>query len=125
VYFDERSPAGLVEEVIKMDMAIQMAQEKLDMIARDPELLRSYERYEQAASDWTTGINGARQEGLKEGLKEGLNKGLSKGLNKGRKEGRLEEQLKVARKALAEGASVDFISRITGLDVADINRLQV
>jgi predicted transposase/invertase (TIGR01784 family) len=67
VYFDETSPVELVEEVVKMDGAIRLAQEKLDMIERDPDLLRAYERYEKAASDWTTGINGARREGLQEG----------------------------------------------------------
>jgi predicted transposase/invertase (TIGR01784 family) len=65
VYFDEHSPAELVEEVVRMDTAIQLAQDKLEMIARDPELLRAYEQYEKAASDWTTGINGARREGAK------------------------------------------------------------
>ncbi|MDR0654917.1 MAG: hypothetical protein LBG22_01260 [Treponema sp.] len=52
-----------------MDTAIQLAQDKLEMIARDPELLRAYEQYEKAASDWTTGINGARREGIKKGAK--------------------------------------------------------
>jgi predicted transposase/invertase (TIGR01784 family) len=70
-YFDERSPEELVREVIQMDRAIQLTQEKLDMIARDPDLLRSYERYEKAASDWTTGINGARREGRLEGERKG------------------------------------------------------
>jgi hypothetical protein len=65
VYFDEHSPVELVEEVVKMDAAIQLAQDKLEMIARDPELLRAYEQYEKAASDWTTGINGAKREGAK------------------------------------------------------------
>jgi hypothetical protein len=40
------------------------------MIARDPDLLRSYEQYEKAASDWTTGINGARREGERKGRLE-------------------------------------------------------
>ena len=67
IYFDEHSPIGMVEEVIKMDTAIRMVQEKMDMIARDPALLRAYEQYEKAASDYTSGINGARREGRQEG----------------------------------------------------------
>jgi hypothetical protein len=43
VYFDKHSPAKLIEE--------------------DPALLRSYLRYEKAASDEITRIYGARQEG--------------------------------------------------------------
>jgi predicted transposase/invertase (TIGR01784 family) len=49
-----------------MDQSILMAQTKLEVIARNPELLRAYERYEKAASDWTSSINGARREGKQE-----------------------------------------------------------
>jgi predicted transposase/invertase (TIGR01784 family) len=80
-----------------------MAEEKLEMITRDPEMLRAYEQYEKAASDWTSGINGARREG--------------------RKEGREEEQKEIAKKALAEGATVDFVRKITGLDEETIRKL--
>jgi hypothetical protein len=34
-YFDEHSPEGLIEEVLRMDSAIQLTQEKLEMIARE------------------------------------------------------------------------------------------
>jgi predicted transposase/invertase (TIGR01784 family) len=101
VYFDERSPAELVEEVVKMDAAIQLAQDKLEMIARDPELLRAYEQYEKAASDWTSGINGAKREG------------------------REEEQKEIAKKALAKGLPIEDVSEITGLDTEMIRRLEV
>jgi predicted transposase/invertase (TIGR01784 family) len=90
-WFDESSPPGLIEEVIKMDEAILMAQTKLEVIARDPEMLRAYERYEKAASDWTSSINGARREGMKEGMKE------------------------AARNLKAMGESVEKIAHATGL----------
>ncbi|MDR2617917.1 MAG: hypothetical protein LBC62_03505, partial [Treponema sp.] len=61
--------------------------------------LRAYEQYEKAASDWTSGINGARREG------------------------REEEQKEIAKKALAEGAAVDFVCKITGLDEETIRKL--
>jgi predicted transposase/invertase (TIGR01784 family) len=95
VFFDEHSPAELVEEVIKMDSAIHLAQDKLDMIARDPELLRSYEQYEKAASDWTSGINGARR----------------------------EERQAIAKTLKAMGDSSDKIARATGLSLDDIAKL--
>ena len=41
-----------------------------------------------------------------------------------RAEGRAEGQIEIARKALAEGASMDFISRITGLDLETIQGLK-
>jgi len=42
--------------------------------------------------------------------------GLEEGLEKGREEGREE----VARNALAQGASLDFVQKITGLDIQTI-----
>ena len=41
--------------------------------------------------------------------------GLEKGIEEGREE--------VARKALAEGATIEFVQKITGLDVETIKRL--
>ena len=46
---------------------------------------------------------------------------LEEGLVKGRAEGLVE----VAKNALAEGASVEFVKKITGLDLETIKNLQV
>ena len=45
--------------------------------------------------------------------------GHEKGLEEGHEKGRIE----VAKNALAEGASVEFIKKITGLDLETIKRL--
>jgi predicted transposase/invertase (TIGR01784 family) len=91
VYFDKHSPINLIEEVINMDPAIQKVQEKIDLIQGDPSLLRAYLRYEKAASDEVTRINGTKRE--------------------------------IAKKALAEGLSIETIANITGLDTDAIKRL--
>jgi predicted transposase/invertase (TIGR01784 family) len=111
VYFDRHSPGELVEEVIKMDRAIQMAQDKVEMIARDPELLRAYEQYEKAASDWTSGMNGARREGRQEGLRKGLRKG------------RQEREKEIARNLKEMGVPVEQIALGTGLSIEEIAEL--
>jgi predicted transposase/invertase (TIGR01784 family) len=107
VYFDEHSSQEMVEEVIKMDTAIQMAQEKMDMIARDPDMLRAYEQYEKAASDYTSGINGARREGRQEG----------------REEGREEKALEDAKNFLELGLSPEQVAQGTGLPLDVISKL--
>jgi cell shape-determining protein MreC len=45
-----------------MDSAIQMVQEKLDLISRDPEMFRAYEKYEKAERDYISGINAAQRQ---------------------------------------------------------------
>jgi predicted transposase/invertase (TIGR01784 family) len=130
-YFDDNSPLELVEEVVKMDKAILMAQTKLEVIARNPELLRTYERYEKAASDWTSSINGARREGEQKGLQKGLQKGrregeqkgLQKGLQKGRQEGELKKAIEIALNLKKIGVPVEHITQVTGLSVEDIAKL--
>jgi predicted transposase/invertase (TIGR01784 family) len=95
IYFDEHSSPEMVEEVLKMDTAIQMVQEKMDMIARDPALLRAYEQYEKAASDYTSGVNGARR----------------------------EEKIETARKMKADNMPSGQISKYTGLSDDEIQKL--
>jgi predicted transposase/invertase (TIGR01784 family) len=103
IYFDEHSPIEMVEEVLQMDTAIQKAQDKMDMIARDPALLRAYEQYEKAASDYTSGMNGARREG--------------------RQEGEQSKAIMVAKNLKNMGDPADKIARVTGLPLDVITRL--
>jgi len=61
--------------------------------------------------NWDTALKVAREEGREDGLEEGV--------KKGRKEGKLL----IARKLLAEGSSLEFVYKITGLSLDDINEL--
>jgi hypothetical protein len=73
------------------------------------ETLRSLEMSHQKYEwDVASRIAGARKEGLAEGEARGDYEGT----------------LRVARAALSEGASLDFIERITGLDAETIKHLQ-
>ncbi|MDR2134221.1 MAG: Rpn family recombination-promoting nuclease/putative transposase [Treponema sp.] len=103
VYFDRHSPIKLIEEVLSMDAAIQEMQKKIDRIQGDPALLRSYLRYEKAASDEITRMHGARQEG--------------------KQEGKQEEKTEIARNLKRIGVAVEQIARGTGLSVEEIAKL--
>jgi len=94
-YFDKGSPDELIEEVIKMDIAIQKAETKLRTVSQDDETRRIYEIREKAMFDWTSGVNHAIR----------------------------EDRKTVARNALAKGISPELIHEITGLDVATIKNL--
>jgi predicted transposase/invertase (TIGR01784 family) len=107
LYFDEHSPAGLIEEIIKMDSAIQLAQEKLDLIARDPALLRAYESIEKAERDYISGINAARREAAREAAREATR----------------ETAWEIARNLKADGVPAGQISKWTGLSEDRIREL--
>jgi hypothetical protein len=51
---------------------------------------------------------------------EGHEDGIAKGIEDGMEKGRFNEKLKIARNLLAEGATPDFIKKITGLDIETI-----
>lgn len=106
-WFDETSPEGLIKDVMKMDKAILMAQTKLEVIARNPEMLRAYEQYEKAESDWTSSINGARREGEREGERRGEQR----------------KAVEAARNLKAMGEPVEKIVRVTGLSLKQVEEL--
>jgi predicted transposase/invertase (TIGR01784 family) len=94
-YFDRGSPGELVAEVIKMDVGIQKAQERLEYVANDEEALREYHMREMALSDWTSGVNYALEEGTK----------------------------KIARNLKADSVPAEQIAKWTGLSEIQIKEL--
>ena len=103
VWLDAGSPPELIEEVAKMDSAIDAAIKRLDFITKDKEFLRYYHMRQMAMSDQTTIINTAIEEG--------------------RAEGRAEASLEIARKMKEMGDSVEKIQTITGLSLESIERM--
>ena len=89
-----------------------MASEVLQTISRDEAerfRLLSELKYEL---DTQSKLVYAKREAMKEGMKQGEKRGEKKA------------KVKVARNALAEGASVEFVGDITGLDIETIRNIQ-
>jgi predicted transposase/invertase (TIGR01784 family) len=107
VWLNRRSPPELVAEVVKMDNAIQAANERMVYVTGDKEAIRAYERRQMALSDYTSAINYAR----------------STGMAKGRKKGRTEERLEIAHKMKEMGDSIKKIHTITGLPIETIEQI--
>lgn len=61
-----------------------------------------------------------REEGRLEGRAEGLEEGRAEGLE----EGRAEERIKMAEQALKMGMSVEDVSRLTGLSIEEVDKLE-
>jgi len=106
-YFDRGSPQDLIEEVLRMDGAIQKAETKLRIVSQDEETRRIYEMREKALFDWTSGVNHARREGIKEGEAKG----------------RDERTLEIARKMKNAGRPLNEIAEFTGLPTESIKRM--
>jgi predicted transposase/invertase (TIGR01784 family) len=100
MWLDKDSPQELVEEIVKMDKGIELAERRVKHVSQDEEGMRAYFRREMAMSDMATMEYHARRQG------------------------REEEKIKIAVKALAEGAPVELVSKITGLDVESIKAVK-
>ena len=54
---------------------------------------------------------------------EGREEGLERGLIKGRQEGKADERIAITRNLLAEGSTPEFVQKIIGLSVEEIEKL--
>jgi len=138
-WLNRRSPPELVAEVVKMDSAIQAANERMVYVTGDKEAIRAYEMRQMALSDYTSTMNYARDEGLKQGMRKGMKKGMTegmaqgmakgitegmaKGITEGMAKGRQESTLEIARNLKKMGLSVTQIADGTGLPLETIKQL--
>jgi predicted transposase/invertase (TIGR01784 family) len=126
-FFDKHAKPEIVKEVINMDMAIQKAYEKINFLSSDKEALRAYHMREMAMSDFTSGINFARREGMQKGLQKGLQKGRQEGMQKGMQEGlqkgMQETLVKLAKKMKVENVPFAIIQKCTGFSIDEIEHL--
>jgi len=94
-FLDVNTPEQTLQEVIRMDSAINKANERLNIVTQDKELLRFYHMREMGMSDRTTEIDTAVE----------------------------RKQIEIARNSLNKGLPIELIHEITGLDIKTIQSL--
>jgi len=95
-WFNKNSPPEILEEVVKMDTAIQNADIRMTSLTKDEEEMDTYRRMQMAEFDRRSELNYALK----------------------------EEKFTTARNALAEGIPLESIKKITGLSLEEIAKLQ-
>ena len=73
--------------------------------------------------NWDDALAVRYEEGHEDGLEEGREEGREEGIEKGREEGLEAAKLNIARNLLAEGSTLEFVQKITGLDMETIESL--
>jgi predicted transposase/invertase (TIGR01784 family) len=99
IFFNERSPIELIEEVLKMDENIQLVQEKLDFIFADENLRSIYDSYAKAELDQRSAIYAVEEKTAKRTAKD------------------------IAKRGLEQGFSIDSIIKLTELDEETVRSL--
>jgi predicted transposase/invertase (TIGR01784 family) len=95
-FLDKDSSEEELEEVIQMDTAISIANDRLNHVSQDQDFLRIYEAREKALHDQTSMIN------------TGIRK----------------TKIEIARNLLSDGMSFDLIQKYTGLDIETIKSFE-
>jgi len=112
---------GKVREYEREGHSLEEAIRKAATYCRDHDILKEFleknasEVINMLLTEWNW--DDAKQVWYEEGMEEGLEKGREEGREEGKEEGRVNEQKEIARNALAEGASIEFVRKITGLDM--------
>ena len=97
-----------MEEIAMTEPAIKMALEYEKYFRENPELRREYELREMAELDRRSELDLNRQEGIREGIREG----------------EYQKSIKIAKKMLYRGNSIEDIADITELSISDIEQLK-
>ena len=89
----------------------------------DETMRYKYMLREKAIRDYYSGLDDARQEGVKQGLAQGREEGLAQGREQGLAQGAQQEKIANILGMLREGIDISVIVRITSYSVAEIQRI--
>lgn len=96
LFLDEKLPEDQLEELMAMDPVIRQAEARLEWLSGDEETLRLYEAREHARIEHNSLMWEAEQRGIR----------------------------KVALNLIDQGLDNEFISKMTGLSLAEVNRIR-
>jgi predicted transposase/invertase (TIGR01784 family) len=119
----EDSSEYIPEELLQNPI-IKEAVDYLQESGFTKEELATYNKYWDDVSSEMTLMNAAKAEGLAEGREEGIKEGREEGIKEGIEEGKKITMLEIAKKAIENGLTNDFIKQFTGLTDNEIDSLR-
>ena len=116
LFFLENPNSERVIEKMKNNKALREARKKLDMLSSNEKIRRLAELREKAIISENTNLVASYEEGISVGTELGRKEGI--------KIGQKESIKNTAFALLKENMSIEFIQKITGLSVEDIEKLK-
>ncbi len=114
---------GEFEMVAKKDPVIGKVYGTLMELSRSERARLLADEREKARRDAHALMKYHAEKGMKMGLEEGMEKGMEKGMEIGREEGEKETSRLIARNLLGESMSHEKIAELTGLPLAEVEKL--
>jgi predicted transposase/invertase (TIGR01784 family) len=126
--FDQQIPQDVIDifiKSIKNCTKIELRHEIFNYTLRtwDTSAKQMLDGYIKALPEDEGFIMTAAQQLIEKGMQKGLQKGMQQGMQQGMQEGQKEAAIKIASNLLKEGLSIEAVSRLTGLPVHDITKL--
>ena len=91
----------------------------IEEVNDDETVMQEWILEENARLKYEGQMSYAREEGLKEGIEQGIEQGIEKGIEQGIQ----EEKLEMIKNMLNEGTNYEFISKITGKTIPEIEEI--
>ena len=110
------------EKVRSLEMSIDEIREAKDELIRmsnDDTQRELYEMRAKTLKDKISALNEAERKGIKKGRQEGIKEGLQKGIQEGEK----SKAIEIAKSLINIGLDKETISKPTGLDLNEIEKL--
>ena len=110
------------EKVRSLEMSIDEIREAKDELIRmsnDDTQRELYEMRAKTLKDKISALNEAERKGIKKGRQEGIKEGLQKGIQEGEK----SKAIEIAKSLINIGLDKETISKSTGLDLNEIEKL--
>ena len=120
LYFIEDPESERVKDIMKENVAVKEAYEKLQKISADEEMRILADLRQKAIMDekaiYARGIDVGEEKGLKRGREEGMKEGIEQGIK--------QEKIDTAKKLLELNIKIEDIIKATGLSKEEIEKLK-
>ena len=113
-----------IDKISEGNEELMEFKEMLEKINDNEDFVKWIDAEKEAEIFHNTMINESKETGLKQGIEEGREQGLLQGIEQGIQKGERNKQIAIVQNLLNEGSSVEFIAKVTGLSIEEINDLK-
>ena len=122
-FFTSKNLKAIEKELMEANPIMTKVIEEYKRFTSDNKLMRAYDARDAFLLGQKMMLNREREEGIKEGIEKGKLKGIKEGIKKGKLEGIKNEKYSIAKSMKKDGADINLISKYTGLNIKEIEKL--
>ena len=114
-FFTSKNLKSIEKELKEANPIMTKVIEEYKRFTSDDKLMRAYDARDAFLLGQKMMLNREREEGIKEGMEKGIKKGKLEGIK--------NEKYSIAKSMKKDGADINLISKYTGLNIKEIEKL--